>query len=82
MNRLERAYAVPPLSWAVAANQWLADRLIRPWLEPILRPWERRTARRRIVELTELRVMLNGRAGAEKLDEAIVAWTRRLADLA
>ena len=32
-------FSRPPLSWITAANHRLADRLVRPWLEPLLRWW-------------------------------------------
>jgi hypothetical protein len=82
VNVIERLLQAPPLSWMVWLNQWLADRLIAPWLNPLLRPWELRQARGKVAYLSELRATLASVPSAQAhVDTAIASWVRRIEEL-
>lgn len=81
-DRIARAYARPPLSWFLSAFYWMADHFVRPWMEPLLRPYERWDARRRIARLRWARAIVASCPDlVAKADEAIAMWTGRLAEL-
>jgi len=72
----------PPFSWLTQIFNWIARRLFEPWLSPILRPFERREARRRIASLLELRpAVASSPSTLAALDAAIAMWARRLAEI-
>jgi hypothetical protein len=72
-----RLFEVPPLSWAVAVFQSIADRLVRPWLDPLLQRRVRAIARHEISWLLELRAQVPDTPGSAALfDEAVAGWTR------
>lgn len=76
----------PPVTWCTAINTWLADRLVRPWLGPLIRPVEHAAARRRLTDLQAMRALLAGRDGLDdavaRLDQAIRMCEARVADTA
>jgi hypothetical protein len=76
----------PPVTWCTNANRWLADRLVSPWLDPLLRPFEHRAARRRLADLVELRSQLAEypamSASVRTLGQAIAIAERRVVETA
>lgn len=70
LSVISRAYARPPLSWLVAAHEWLADLVFAPF-----RPLTRQHAARKEAQLRDLAVAVE-RAGL--LEPA--SDLRRLAD--
>lgn len=72
----------PPFSWAIAVDHWLADHLIRPWVDPYLH----RFANREAAEYAALaaRARLTGLPAetVDRLEDLHRQWVRRAEETA